>query len=409
MEIRIKSKRNSVEEGTLSNNIEWLIRYEREGTKLDFKREQYHKEKYQDLLKDIMSMANTPIEGKRYIVVGVKDKPDGTKEFFSIPKEEIVDQATYQQIVRENIEPNIDFSYYSIELDGCLLGIIEIDNCNNPPYMMKKDYKALKKGDCFIRRGSQQERITRRDLDEILQFKSSNFFNDKISIGFNKNLDQKLTIKGVRELKFHSQKAKEKIESILRERKEQSELGLNSDALQLAIRMARLTQPFQSVPYEERSTEELEKNLKNVDETYKDHDWNYIGEQMSEKINFILRNDGNKYLEDVSIVLRIPSKSVMVMNTIHDEPKSGYSYLSTAALTSTSNMYYPDVKEDEGIYIVREDIGALKHQQFTEVFDEHLRVFFGKESINRSFVWSYTIYAKNLPNPINGELTVEVV
>jgi hypothetical protein len=390
------------------SDIEWLIRYEREGTKLDFKREQYHKEKYQDLLKDIMSMANTPIEGKRFIVVGVKDKPDGTKEFFSIPKDDIVDQATYQQIVRENIEPSINFSYYSFELDGSLLGIIEIDNCNNPPYMMKKDYRALKKGDCFIRRGSQQERITRRDLDEVLQFKSSNFFNDRISIGFNKNLDQKLTINGVRELEFPSQKAKEKIESILRERKDQSELGLNNSQ-QLAIRMPRLLQPFQSVPYEERSTEELEKNLKNVDETYEDDDWYYIGEKMSEKINFFLRNDGNKYLEDVSIELRIPSESVMVMNTIHEEPRSGYSYLSNTTLTSTSKMYYPDVKKDEGKYIVQEDIGALKHQQHTEVFDENLRVFFGKESINRSFVWSYTIFAKNLPNPINGELTIEVV
>ena len=216
-----------MEEGKL-NNLEWLIRYEREGTNLDFKREQYHKEKYQDLLKDIMSMANTPIEGKSYIIVGVKDKPDGTKEFHPIPKEEIVDQANYQQIVRENIEPNVNFSYYSFDFDGYLLGIIEIDKCDNPPYMMKKDYKTLKKGDCFIRRGSQQERLTRRDLDEILQLKSHIYFNDKISIGFNKEFNRKLTIKAVRDLKFPSKAAKEKIESILAKRNEESKLGLNN-------------------------------------------------------------------------------------------------------------------------------------------------------------------------------------
>lgn len=390
------------------SNIEWLIRYEREGTKLDFKRQQYHKEKYQDLLKDIMSMANTPIGGKRYIIVGVKEKPDGTKEFHPIPKDEIVDQATYQQIVRENIEPNINFSYYSIELDGNLLGIIEIDKCEDPPYMMKKDYKALKKGDCFIRRGSQQERITRRDIDEVLQFKSHIYFDDKISIGFNKNFDQKLTIKAVKEFKLPSRKAKEKIESILEKRKEESKFGPKSHLERFGLNISAFRDPFQSVPYEERETEELEKNLENVLETYKDDDWYYIGEQMSNKINFTLRNNGTKYLEDVSIVFKIPKELVGVMDRVHSKPKSRYESLIAPNIPGLAN-HYPNVVEEDGYYIIDENIGALKHHQDTEVFNEHLRVFFGPKSLNKSFTWSYTIYAKNLPNPINGDLTVEVI
>ena len=85
-------------------NIEWLIKYERESTRLDFKREQYKKEKNKNLIKDIMSMANAPIDGKKYIVVGVKDKTDGEKEYHAIQKEEFIDQATYEQVIRENIE-----------------------------------------------------------------------------------------------------------------------------------------------------------------------------------------------------------------------------------------------------------------------------------------------------------------
>lgn len=390
------------------SNIEWLIRYEREGTKLDFKREQYHREKYTDLLKDIMSMANTPIAGKRYIIVGIKEKPDGTKEFHSLPKDEIVDQATYQQIVRENIEPNINFSYYSIELDGTLLGIIEIDKCDNPPYMMKKDYKTLKKGDCFIRRGSQQERITRRDLDDILQFKSQIYFDDKISIGFNKSFDQKLTIKAIREYKLPSRKAKEQIEAILEKRKEEFKFGSKSHIERLGLNISAFRDPFQSVPYEERETEELEKNLDNVQETYKEDDWYYIGEQMSSKINFILRNNGTKYLEDVSIVFKIPKGLFGVMNRVHSKPKSRYESLLVPSIPSLSN-HYPNVVEEDGYYIIDENIGALKHHQDTEVFNEDLRVFFGPKSLNKSFTWSYIIYAKNLPNPINGDLTVEVI
>jgi Putative DNA-binding domain len=406
-----QSKIQGLEEiigGKALRDIEWLIRYEREGTTLDFKKEQYHKEKYQDLIKDIISMANAPVEGKRYIVVGVKDKPDGTKEFFSIPREEFVDQATYQQIVRENVEPNIDFSYYPIELDGNLLGIFEIDKCNNPPYMMKKDYRTLKKGECFVRKGSQQERMTRRDLDEILQFKSSFYFNDKILVGFNKNLDQKLTVKGVREVNLPSEEARKKIERILKEREMKGKLGFESPIKRLSLHMPSFRSPFESVPYEERSTEELRENLKKVKETYKDDDCYYIGEKISKRINLTLRNDGNKYLEDVSIVLKIPADSVLVMDQIHEEPISGFPMIAYKAISNLPN-YYPMVSKEEGFYIVQENIGVLKHQQYTEAFNENLRVFFGPKSINKSFTWSYTIYAKNLPNPISGELTVEVV
>ncbi len=126
-------------------NIEWLIKYERESTRLDFKREQYKKEKNKNLIKDIMSMANAPIDGKKYIVVGVKDKTDGEKEYHAIQKEEFIDQATYEQVIRENIEPSIEFSYSPLEVGGSLLGIFEIGPCITPLYDEKRFPKFKKR------------------------------------------------------------------------------------------------------------------------------------------------------------------------------------------------------------------------------------------------------------------------
>lgn len=80
---------------------------------------------------------------------------------------------------------------------------------------------------------------------------------------------------------------------------------------------------------------------------------------MSEKINFILRNDGNKYLEDVSIVLRIPSESVMVgrpKTFITFEFEKAYNLWKSGDITAVeamkkSNMtkatFYRKVKEYE--------------------------------------------------------------
>lgn len=388
------------------DNIERLIKYEREGSKLDFKQEQYHRMKYQDLIKDIMSMANVPSEGKRYIVIGVKDHLDGTKEFFSIPDEEIVDQATFQQIIRENIEPTIDFSYYPFEFDGNILGVIEIDNCINAPYMMKKDYGNLKKGDCFIRNGSQQSRMIRRDYDEIERFKFDNFLSNKIEIGFDKELNQKLVVKGVEDLELPSKKAEIKIQSILNERVKQKSAVDSNVLSRFLFESPKFYSPFQTVPYEEQSTESLEKILENVDENYHDHNLYYISEKKSEKINLTLMNRGNRYLEDVSIVLEIPTDSGFVMEKIYDKPKSS---LAVELPFYPHKVYYPHVEKDSKTCVVRQNVGSLKHHLATEVFDENLRVFFGEKLIGESFKWSYTIYAKNLPRPINGELIIDVV
>lgn len=387
------------------SNLEFLIQHEREGTKLDFKREQYRKGKYKDLIKDIMAMANAPVEGKRYIVTGVKDLPNGTKEYFTIPSNEFVDQATYQQILRENVEPSIDFSYYPVEVEGNLVGVFEIDNCNNPPYMMKKDFNGLNKGDCYVRKGSQQEKMTRRDLDEILVFKSKFQFNGKIAIGFTKKFDNKLTVSAVKDFILPSQEAKQELEAILEERKFKDKLGLsNLDRLGLST---SLYSPFKAVPYKDRSTETLRKNLEKVDESYYEHDMFYIGEELSEKLNMVLKNDGDKYLEDVSIQFKIPSWGVMVMDKIHQEPPSGIERV--LATVPAFSYHYPHVEKEEGFYIIENTIGNLKHHQYTEAFGEELRIFFYPISSNKTIPCSYTIFAKNLPTPIVGQLEIEVV
>lgn len=392
------------------SELKWKIQHEREGSKLDFKKTPYVKENYHELLKDIMSMANVPTDDKRYIVIGVKEYPDSTKEYFSIPKEEIVDQATFQQIVRDNIEPTINFSYYPIELEESTLGIIEIKNCDDAPYMMKKNYGSfLKKGDCFIRKGSQTEKLTRRDLDEILKFKSNKIFNEKILFGFGEGLELQLTVSGVRDLDLPSQRARRKIESILKEKKNNLEKESKLSHLEKLTRsMPRISSPFQSEPYENRSIEQLEENLKNIKNAYKDHDWYYVGEEKAQKINFTLINNGNEYLNDVSVEIFIPVESATVMRTIHEKPKNREEYLR-ASIPNVENFYYPNVEKKSNMYIVRQDVGALKHHQPKEIFNCDLRVFFSERNIGETFSWSYIIYAKNLPNPIKGSLIIEVI
>mgnify|MGYP000922978804 FL=1 len=92
-----------------------------------------------------MSMANADFESNRYIIIGVKLRNNGEREFLGINKDEFIDQANYQQIVRENIEPDIPLEYFPYDVNGVSLGVFCISNCKDKPYMMRKDYGKLKK------------------------------------------------------------------------------------------------------------------------------------------------------------------------------------------------------------------------------------------------------------------------
>ncbi len=151
-------------------NILEIIEHENESMCVDFKKTQYQKENRDEFLKDIMSMANANTDtNKRYIIIGVKQVPSGEREFHPIPAEAFTDDAEYQSLVRNNIEPEIKFSYQPIMFKECRFGVFEIIECNQRPYMFKKDVVRYKKGECYIRRGSQIERVNRYDLEVMYE------------------------------------------------------------------------------------------------------------------------------------------------------------------------------------------------------------------------------------------------
>ena len=113
------------------HQVDDLIKFENENTGLDFKAVQYSKSMHEALIKDVMAMANAHISGDRYVVIGVKHKPDGTKEYVGINKRDFTDSAIYHQLLKENVEPEIQFEYTPYPFENVLLGIFRIHDCTN--------------------------------------------------------------------------------------------------------------------------------------------------------------------------------------------------------------------------------------------------------------------------------------
>lgn len=68
-------------------------------------------------------------------ILGVKDKPDGTREVFGIQQEEFIDSSIYQNVILENIEPEIKLDYFPIEqfeikfMENSLMAVHDEQGC----------------------------------------------------------------------------------------------------------------------------------------------------------------------------------------------------------------------------------------------------------------------------------------
>ena len=88
-------------------NIDDLIEYYDESLNLDFKGSQYPREKHADLIKDIIAMANADTNDERYIIIGVIYNKEGRKELRGISRADFIDDAVYQELIQNNVEPDI--------------------------------------------------------------------------------------------------------------------------------------------------------------------------------------------------------------------------------------------------------------------------------------------------------------
>jgi len=405
-------------------NFDDLIKYENENTSLDFKAIQYKKGQHEDLIKDIMSMANADVENDRYIIIGVSHKSSGDREILNIKKGDFIDSAIYQQIIRENIEPDIKLDYSPYKYKSKLLGIFKISGCSDKPYTMKKDFGKLKKGDSFIRKGTHEPRMTRRDLDIIIEKKiKKDKFDGKIQLSFSKyGSSQEIELMANSDKKLPSQRAAEKIKKIIKEKKQLAEMktqstaftGISAAILEMQQRLAKSTRitanPFVPIPYEQRTLEELQKNLKEVDQTYHDDDFYELFELSSHKINISILNEGHTYIEDASIQLQIKRiEGLLIADKVYEKPKNGINRFVSARVRLYESMNYPEVDYTESSIVIYQTIGDVKHHLFIDAFRVPIRIVFLDQLAGKVIEIKCKIFGKNLIEPLTETLKIKII
>lgn len=398
-------------------NFDDLIEYENENTRLDFKTKQYKKNKsgsdnFKDLIKDIMSMANANIESARYIIIGVKHKPSGERKIIGIQNEEFIDSATYEQIINENIEPDIKVEYTAYKYKNKLLGILKIYDCfDDQPYSMKKNFGKLKKGDSFIRKGTHTSGMLRKDYDIIYEKKlKKEKFNGKVKLwfsGYDSRKEIELSTAGKFELP--SDRAAKKIKKVIKQKQDSYKRRPQND---IFPNLSKILEGVSIGPtsYEDRSIEELRKNLKEIKQTYCEDDIYELLEANSHKININILNEGYSYIEDASIQLNIKKiEGLFIADRVYKKPTNGVSKLINSQALSSEFLDYPEVNDTNSTIIIYQTIGDVKHFLPLKCFKIPIRVLLLNCLAGKSIEIKCKIFGKNLIKPLTENLKIKAV
>ncbi len=149
----------------------------RERGRLDFKKEQYPRDKSgaAELAKDVMAMANALRSGDEpaHILVGVVEvKPEKTGLIVGIPAEDCEDDAHIQQRIGSLLNRVPSVSFEAVQVDGLLVGVYTIYPGRRPFFPLRdsgdgpRDKKTLIHHVAFVRRGSSTDIASPEEIIE---------------------------------------------------------------------------------------------------------------------------------------------------------------------------------------------------------------------------------------------------
>lgn len=158
-----------------------------ESSILDFKSKMFDFEADNDkntaaLIKDIICFSNTIRNETSYIIIGIEEKNDGTKDMCGLYKH--FDGAIFHDKVKDKVFPRPKFEYYELELNGKTFGVFEFPITKyQTPITPSTKLKGLDVGRVYYRNGTSNTEALAHEVIRINDwFKSLPDNNDDNSL-----------------------------------------------------------------------------------------------------------------------------------------------------------------------------------------------------------------------------------
>ena len=382
------------------NRLVRIVRSATPSTAVKFCKRAYGKSGVERFLRDVIAMANASVEGPRYIVTGVDYDDKGRKRMIGVERGDFSGKPAYQSLANEHIEPPVRIRYQPVSVEGERVGVFEIGECQDRPYMMRIDYsETLRRGDAYARTKNKSVKLGRRQLQALFEKK----FQDSVSaanieIGFPGEIIHKdLNVMTHSFARLPSTVASAKLHELIEAKKKVHASAANTVVARLTH--ARLFGT--DSPYEERSTEEILEEMRLIERRYRHQDSHFLFEERATLVQLVLLNQGNEELRDASLTLVLPNHNAFHVATELPRIPRDDRFIER---TPGEQAGYPAVSPSDNSVQVAAKLGDIEPGEPVEVFDLPLRICVGDELRGRRLGIQYALNAHNLRTAAKGKL-----
>jgi len=381
-------------------NLEKIARSAVTGTGVQLRREPYGDKGARQFLRDVIAMANAAVEGPRYIIIGTDLDKKGVKRLKSVTRADFSGNPSYRELISDFVEPAIRLTYQAVTVDGKRLGVFEIGDCQDHPYMMRVDHcEKLRRGDAYIRVDDMPVKMGRRQLQEMFERKFHDSVSaNRIEIGFPGEIIHKnLKIPTIDLADMPSASARDKLKQLLDLQANLEDGGANSGVIRLAH-----TRLFGSdKPYEAWTPTRLMDEMAKIETKYQTDDQHFLFEANAQKLQLVVYNQSDEPVQDASLSIVFPTHEAFHIANQLPKVRQNGKYVDRRPDEIAG---YPAVSlKDDSIH-VSYALGEIPTYAPMTVFDIPLRICIGSDLKGRRLGIQYSLFGRNLRSPAKGKL-----
>jgi len=365
--------------------------------------EPFQEQTEEELVKEVIGLANADVDGPRHILFGFNAGAMEGSGIVGIDESAMANLKKAHRAISALIEPVVHLAFIYDIVEGKLVGALEIDGCDEGPYVVGKDFsEGLSHGQAWIREGRELRSADAAELAPInLPELTKPSKPPPIDVGFNDTPDcqfLEMPVPDTSDPPFAKDKKTAKKSLDFKE-------TIKETVGTITTRILRLGRGPEPVPVADTGEIDMDSETDVFRATvtlFGDADNHYFYEEKALQMNLAVCNKGTESLEDVTIELGFPRLADFdVADRLYPSPfdkRSPY---------ELKNLGYPEVERIDNGILVRNVIGALRPGSPAQAFKCALRMAVGPGMLGRKLAIRYMLRGKNDRNLGKGRLKIK--
>lgn len=377
-----------------------LVREAEADSSIAFRARVYRRGEQGELLRDLIALANAPVVGRRFLIMGVDDSPARGRTIPGISRRSWDSfRAVAPDYLARTVEPALPIALQSLDVDGALVGVVCLEGCEDPPYLLSRRVgPALPAGAGWTRRRGKVRRLLRRDFERIFSARLRRQDIGDVAVGFPGTLPREEIELPVMPLEaLPSLLEAGKIERLLEaKRVSRAVLGRTDSHI---VRLVHTQVAGSAMPYEEHGTRTMQVMLADLPRQNAEADDHYQYEERAHRLNVVLQNLTDKAHSGLVFTLKLPRiDGVGVAERLYPAPGE----------RRLHPKLYPLVDIGPRTITVQSHDLRVPRRGTVEAFLEPLRLLLREPAAGKTLRIAYSLQGSSLERPIAGRLKIHI-